>query len=275
MSENNKEIILVTWDFTEVSEHALAHAIKISKSVKNDIALVHIVKKQKEIEEATTKLNVVCDETAKKFGIRPEPIVREGNIFTTIAETASEINANLVIMGTHGIRGMQKLTGSWALKVIVNSKVPFIVVQEAPTSETFENVVFPVDFRSENKEKLNWVNYLAKYYKFKLRVIKPNVTDPGFKTRINNNLLFAKKVLDSIGVDYDFITGETSDLAAETMKFAEKINADLILIMTTKDIDLKDFVFGAHEQKIIANPSKIPVMCVNPREDLRKFGGFN
>lgn len=274
MEENKAGKILVTWDFTEMSENALAHAVKIARPSNNAIALIHIVKKKKEIEEAENKLSVVADETFKKYGIRPDTIVREGTIFTTIGETASEIDATLVIMGTHGIRGMQKFTGSWALKVIVSSPVPFIVVQEAPVSDKFENVVFPVDFRGENKEKLNWVNYLSKLYKFKLRLIKPLVTDDGFKHKINNNLLFAKKILDSIGIDYDINTGEGTDLAVETMKFAEQINADLILIMTTKDIDIKDYVFGANEQKIIANPSKIPVMCVNPREDLRKFASF-
>jgi nucleotide-binding universal stress UspA family protein len=273
--ENVKDKILVTWDFTEISEHALAHAVKISKVANNQISLIHIVKKKKEIEEMEEKMNSVCDEAFKKYGVRPEPIIKEGTIFTTIGETATEIGANLVIMGTHGIRGMQKLTGSWALKVIVSSKIPFIVVQEAPLNEKFENVVFPIDFRAENKEKLNWVNYLAKYYKLKLRIIRPLVTDEGFKAKINNNLLFAKKILDSIGIDYDITTAESSDIANETMKYAERINADLILIMTTKDIDIKDYVFGASEQKIIANPSKIPVMCINPRDDIRKFGGFN
>lgn len=49
----------------------------------------------------------------------------------------------------------------------------------------------------------------------------------------------------------------------------------MILIMTTKDIRLTDYVFGANEQQLIANNAKIPVMCVNPRTDLRRLGGFN
>ena len=64
-------------------------------------------------------------------------------IFSTIGEVATEIDANLVIMGTHGIRGMQKLTGSWALKVIVGSKAPFLVVQGPPESDQLHDIVFP------------------------------------------------------------------------------------------------------------------------------------
>lgn len=273
--EGDKKTILVTWDFTVLSEYALEHAVSFSKTVENHIALIHIVKKDKEIEEALVKLNSVCEEALKKFGIKPTAIVKEGTIFTTIGETATELDANLVIMGTHGIRGMQKLTGSWALKVIVSSKVPFVVIQAPPSHDHYNNIVFPVDFKSESREKVNMVIYLAKYYKCKIRVIKPLVKDEGLVKRINNNILFTKKILDSKGVDYDIFTAETDNFADETIGYSQKIDADIILIMTTKDISFKDYVLGANEQQIIANTAKIPVMCVNPREDIRKLGGFN
>lgn len=269
--EKNK--ILVTWDFTELSEFALAHAFRFASVTDNEIALIHIVKKQKEIEDATTKLTHVVDEAAKKYGKRPIPIVKEGSIFTTISEVAEEIDANLVIMGTHGIRGMQKLTGSWALKVITGSKVPFVVIQAPPLHDKYENIVFPIDFKSENKEMLNWISYLSKYYRLKVRILRPKITDEIILRKTNNNILFTKKVLDSKGIDYDITTSEISDLSAASIDFAEKIQADLVLIMTTRDIDIKDFVFGPDEEKIIANSAKVTVMCVNPNDD-RKFTSF-
>jgi len=48
-----------------------------------------------------------------------------------------KIGALMVVMGTHGIKGMQKLMGSWALKVITSSKVPFIAVQDTPKADVF------------------------------------------------------------------------------------------------------------------------------------------
>ena len=273
--ENDKKTILVTWDFTQVSENALEHAIIISKVVKNEITLIHICKKQDEVEEATNKLNIVAEETYKKHKIKPKVIAQEGSIFTTINEAASELNANLVIMGTHGMKGMQKLTGSWALKVIVGSEVPFVVVQEPPTHEHFNNIVFPVDFRAETKEKLNWAIYLAKYYQTKLHIFKSKVTDATLIRKVNNNINFAKKILDSKEIKYEITsaTGKKS-FSNETINCAHEVDADLILIMTTRHIGFTDYVLSADEQKIIANSAKIPVMCVNPRTDLRKLAGF-
>ena len=62
--------------------------------------------------------------------------------------------------------------------------------------------------------------------------------------------------------------------AQQTLISAQKINADLILIVTTKNITLADYVLGASEQYIIANSSKIPVCCVNPRTTFTKTGQF-
>ncbi|MEZ5011783.1 MAG: hypothetical protein R2744_09390 [Bacteroidales bacterium] len=44
--------------------------------------------------------------------------------------------------------------------------------------------------------------------------------------------------------------------------------------MTTKNITMADYVLGAQEQDIIANSSKIPVCCVNPRSSFAKVAQF-
>ncbi len=61
------------------------------------------------------------------------------------------------------------------------------------------------------------------------------------------------------------------NFAQQTIDFAQKINADLILIVTTKNITFADYMVGASEQYIIANSSKIPVCCVNPKASFAKY----
>ena len=41
--EKSRNTLLVTWDYTQMSENALLHAIRIGKHVNNNIRLVHIV----------------------------------------------------------------------------------------------------------------------------------------------------------------------------------------------------------------------------------------
>jgi nucleotide-binding universal stress UspA family protein len=191
------------------------------------------------------------------------------SIFTSIAEFANSNDANLVVMGTHGMKGMQKLTGSWALKVIVKSKVPFIVVQEPPADQNrYHNIVFPIDFRVENKEKMGMAIFMGKYFDSKVHILKTSTNDKALKTKINRNLNFAVKYLIQNNVEYEIHDVSHGKLAQHTIDFAQKINADLILIVTTKNITFADYMLGASEQYIIANSSKIPVCCVNPKSSL-------
>lgn len=269
--ERSLHKILVTWDFSEKAEYALAHAAKLAKQLGTQIELLHVVKKESEIENAMAKLDEVADHSNEKYGVKPLSKVIEGSIFHAIGEYTKTEDVKLVVMGTHGIRGMQKITGSWALKVISSSEVPFIVVQDMPRVETYDKIVFPVNFKAENKEKLIWAIYLAKYFNSKIYLFKPPVDDGYYLTKVNNNLLFAKKHLTHYGVEFELETAlKASKFEDEMLEYAQKIEAELVLIMTTKGIGLGDYIFGASEQYIIANSAKVPIMCVNPRKDVAK-----
>ena len=275
--EKDKKLIIILWDFSEVAENALLHGIKIAKMAHNDLRLLHIINKdvkQDEKEKIRQKLDKVAARILSKHSITISSVILEGSIFSTISKYATDEEANMVILGTHGLKGMQKFTGSWALKVIVGSEVPFIVVRDKPHDQKkIRNIVFPIDFRSENKEKVSMAIYMGKYFDSKVHILKDPVTDKALARKINTNLNFAIKYLIQNNIEYDIHTLEKKgNFAKGTLKYAEKTKADLILIMTTKNINISDYMLGASEQYIIANSSKIPVMCVNPKSHLTKHG---
>lgn len=266
--ESGKKIV-VPWDFTDVAQNALAHAAKIAKVLDNSITLLHIAKTDKDNEDTLPKLQQVAAEAEASTGLKVDAVVLVGTIFTTIGEyTKNNDDINLVIMGTHGMKGMQKLTGSWALKVIVSSYVPFIVVQDAPLeNSSYSKIVFPVDFKNENREKLVWAIYFGKIFNAKICFIKQEVSDSNLVKKVNTNLSFAKKYLSKYDVEFEIETATGGKFEEKTMEYAKRIDADLMLIMTTKNIGTLDYVLGASEQYIIANTARIPVMCVNPRKN--------
>jgi nucleotide-binding universal stress UspA family protein len=276
--EEHQKLIVVPWDFTHVAEHALAHAVKISRMVGNEICLLHIVDpKIKAHTEGEKKILMehVAAENSKKFNLPIVSHISKGSIFTSIADFANDKQASIVVMGTHGMKGMQKLTGSWALKVIVKSKVPFIVVQDPPVSqERYHNIVFPVDFRNENKEKMKMAIFMGKYFDSKIHLLVTMTADKNLLKKTNVNINFAIKYLIQNNIEYEIHEVSRGNFAQQTLDFAMKINADIILIVTTKNITFADYVVGASEQYIIANSSKIPVCCVNPRATFAKTGQF-
>jgi len=276
--DESQKLIVVPWDFTPVADHALAHAVRISRMVRNDVCLLHIIDleiKANAEGEKKVMLQHVAEENSKKYNITISAEIKKGSIFTAIAEFVNEKDASLVVMGTHGMKGMQKLTGSWALKVIVKSKVPFIVVQDPPADqERYHDIVFPVDFRRENKEKTKMAIYMGKYLDSKIHILVTSSTDPSLIKRTKVNINFAIRYLIQNNIEYEIHEIPRGNFAQQTIDFAVRINADLILIVTTKNITFADYMVGASEQYIIANSSKIPVCCVNPRVSFAKSAQF-
>ena len=92
---------------------------------------------------------------------------------------------------------------------------------------------------------------------------------------MNVNLNFAVRFLIQNNIEYEIHTARKSkNFTKEILTFTKSINADLIMITTTKHITFLDYVFGAHEQYLISNEEQIPVMCVNPKSNFSKVGQF-
>lgn len=279
MSEKKRSIILVPHDFTSVADSAINYAIELCKLFNNELYLLHIVESgvleskssiAKDMDESQAKLQAVADAAkAKSASLKVTPIVKRGSIFETIGETADELDTNLVVMGTHGIKGLQFITGSRAIKVITSSSAPFVVVQQKPLgTQGFKNIVLPLDLTAETKAKLPWAVYLGKNFGATFHLFVKEEKDAFLAKRVQNNLAFAENFFKQNGVNYT-VTHDTEggDFARQVIRFASSKTADLIVIMTQIKEELTDYVLGLEDQRIVANDAQIPVMCVNPKED--------
>ena len=270
--QNNDNIsekpILVTWDFSKVSEFALEHAIYFTKIVKGQVYLLNIAKKEKDIDKIEKQFEHVISETYKKYGVNIKTIVTVGNIFKTITDLANKKEAKLVIMGTHGVKGIQKFTGSWALKVIVGTNTPFVVVHDKPKNKEVKDIVFGIDHTKENKQMLKQAKLLANNNNVKFHLVLPDkISNSQILKNTKINLVYVKNYFKQNNIDFDVNeVNDTYTSADATLKYTENNKSDLIIVLTTKNINIQDYVLGADEQRIIANPSKIPVMCINPNK---------
>jgi len=227
---------IVPHDFTNVADIALEHAIATAKPLGAEIYLLHVVGKNKDINAAEAKLENVV--TGYKTDVKIIPSVRVGNIFEDIGDFAAEHHAELIFMGTHGTHGWQHLTGMNALKVITHSTVPFVIVQDKTAKETgYDSIVLPLDLNKETKQKLAIVANIAKYFDSKVHVITPEEKDEFLNHKVTANIQFAKKYY-------------------------------LIAIMNLNKNNVLGVLTASHEEYIITNDAKIPVLIVNPIEGL-------
>lgn len=262
----SKRNILVPTDFKLAASYALQHAIRVSGVVGDSITLLHVVSNKEEENQALEKLQTVATEVLQKYGVKPNYMVVVGNVVNEIARISGELNTSLVIMGSETIKGKEALTTTWTLKVITAAQAPFVTIQEPPINKRYDDIVFPVDFTVENKEKHNWISYFCDYYVSKFHLIKPNISDPELIAKVDLNMASALKYLDEKGAKYKVYTAPgIKPYAQEVLEMAVNIRADLIVIMTTRKTEDGEFVVEPHEQYIIGNAGHIPVMSINPR----------
>lgn len=260
-----KKKILVPHDFSEVASAAINHALDIAETIDGEVYFLHVVAKQSAVEKARTKLNAEQEKVAKLTETPIKTIIRIGNIFEDIGDVASEIGADMIVMGTHGLRGMQFLTGSHALKVITHSTVPFIVVQGNPLRVGYNNIVVPLDLSKETKQKLAIVADMAQYFASKVHLITPRETDEYLANQLDRNLLYAEKFFAERGIQHTATVGEDKGGFAKVLQnFAKEKDADLICIMNMAENSLLGMLGSSYEQEMITNEANIPVMMVNP-----------
>ncbi|HAW51735.1 MAG TPA: hypothetical protein DCX54_05310 [Flavobacteriales bacterium] len=262
--------VLVPNDFTEAAEYAIEHAAKVVSVFKGEVHMLHVIGKEKERENAQVKLDEYAKIATEKYGVPYKTIIKKGSIFDDIGDVAKEIGARLIIMGTHGVKGIQKVVGSYALKVILHSQIPFIITQKrSPNENGYTDIVVPISYEEESKQKLVMISKISEHFGAKLHVFSPLETDGFLVARIKRQLQFTKKYLDEKRVPYDVkIASEKGNFTKQVADYADEIDGDLIAVINTADKGiLPDFISGATgEQDLITNEQRIPVIIMNPSQ---------
>ena len=269
--DKNVYKVLVPHDFTSVADCALNHASKLAKSFNGEVYILHVVSKAREVDAVKEKLNLIVTASDKKYGVNTHSIVRIGNIFEDIGDVASEIGAGYIVMGTHGAKGMQKIMGSHALKVISHSKVPFIIVQEKGPSDTdvYDDIVVPVDYSDVTKQNLTIAASIAQHFSSRIHIFAAKESDSFLQTKLDRELRFAKNYFTERSISYSIENAESiGGFKTQLIKYAARINADMVAIVNTREGALLPDFFGSDEQEVIANDAEIPVLITNPTQKI-------
>ena len=261
-----KVFIVVPTDFTKVADTAVEHAIGLCKSIANsEVVLLHIIGKEKEKASAEVKLKEQSENLTQKTSIKVSYEARLGNIFDDIGAAATDLKAKLIIMGTHGVKGMQHITGSYAVKVITHSTVPFIVVQERGFRDGYNNLVLPFDLSKDSKQKLSLAINIAKVFNSKVHIIYPQESDTFLVNAINNNVSLAKSELRNNKIEFDVkMADEKGNFVKQFLTYAAAKDADLIAIVNSQEMGFPEILAGTDERQIITNDAQIPTMILNP-----------
>lgn len=283
IQQTNK--ILVPVDFSEQSLIALDQSYNLAKEYNAEITLLYIIEDSGILSklfsneqhdniksEIQKQLDRLALDVENKSKIKVNTLIAKGAIYEKIAEIAELINATMIIMGTNGSDSLKKrFIGSNALRVTRESKIPVITIKGKHHRNGCKNIVLPLDLTKQTREKVTIAIELSRlFHGAAIRVVSILFTDDEFLVnKLTRQLLQVKAFLEKEGVDcsaeiINAVKGKDS-LAQNVISYAEKVDGDLIMIMTQQEVDFTEFFIGSAAQEII-NQSTIPVYSIRPIE---------
>ncbi len=281
LSKENRDLILVPCDFTEEFKTALFHASKVAKAGDDEVRLLHILNRESRAQLkkegrdeswVNRELAAICADNQSSTGVNTSFHVEEGSIFNTIGEYATSQGADLVVMGTHGVRGIQHVVGAYALKVVTSCPVPVIIVQRRKADmDGYAHIVISIDESKFGKNKLIYAAAIARYFNATLHVYADQSSDEYLGKALQRNVQQAVKTFEGNKISVKVIEhdGKKGSLAKGMIRYAESIGADLMVISSQPDmVNISNLLLGNHEEELINNEAEIPVMCVNPNQDI-------
>jgi nucleotide-binding universal stress UspA family protein len=158
--------ILVTTDFSEVSDRALDYAIALARRYDARIYLTHIITPdpfqfaEPQLAQATyEKVRQAAEEgitdiliSGKLRGVPHEVLLDEGNVWPTLEKLIGKHEIDLVVCGTHGRGKVQKiLIGSVAEEIFRQADTAVLTVGPSVKSEVrkeieLSHILFSTDF---------------------------------------------------------------------------------------------------------------------------------
>ncbi len=277
-----KNTILVPIDFSEQSIIALEQSYNLAKLSQSSITLLNVIKtgssfwgifsdnEKKDYEiKIEQKLKQTAKDVEEEIGIEVGTIIRRGKVSEEILRVAEYLSPQLIVMGTSsGINISRKIVGSRTLHIIKTSKYPIMSVKGKEHSHGCENILLPIDATKETVQKVDFAINLASLFKSKITVVSAiSKSKKKQLEAINSTLNEIKKRIEDSKIICDIDTLQASDnkdtMAIEIIGFANKVNADLIIIMTQQEKGLSEFFLGSLARNIIFS-SDIPVLTTTP-----------
>jgi nucleotide-binding universal stress UspA family protein len=271
MKLNN--IILVPTDFSDVCHNAIAYAVRLAEMFGFKVFIYHVINKdtaamfknENELNAAVgQKLQNIAEEFTLQYKVEIETAYEEGSIFDLIHKKADQIGANLIVLGTHGKKGMQKLFGSFALKVITQAKVPTLVTQKKKF-KPIENILFPINSFTEARQKVSYAIAISSRLNSTIHIYKETVSNPSEQSRID---IIAKQIKEEFtkeGIKYQVqSSNKVGESAKNLVDFAVENGMDMIMVVTEPQIGTSFFNLGPWNERIMFNEAQLPVMCINP-----------
>lgn len=287
--------MLFPTDGSEGAAEVLGHAIEIAARYDAALHLLHVadttidsvVRVQADIIDVLEKEGeeVVAEaaERARGVGVETVTEVLQGEPFQTIVDYAQTRDIDLIVMPTHGRRGLPRfLLGSTTERVVRQSDVPVLTVQtggDRPIEYPYRNVLVPTDGSGCARAALEMGTDITKSEGAALHLLSViAIASLGADVRSDIQTSMLEERAETILDEASSYASEAGvQPVAEIVEYAPSIHKAILKIVEEHDIDL--VVVGTHGRtgidryllgsvtEYLIRTSPIPVLTVRQRNE--------
>ncbi len=260
----SKNLYIVPHDLTEVGDAAFRYALHLGESIDTEIRILHIVSDRSKIPAVSAKI----DEMVSKFdfsdNVTITKVIKEGSIFEDIAKISKDTAAQLIIMGTHGEKGLQKLFGSHAMKVVTSTEIPFMVVQKGTLPRPINKICVPIDLAKESLQIIKLAGDIAQIYDAEIHVIGENQKDELLEKQMRNRIQIVKTKYEERNIVCTVeLFDEGGSYSKKVIDYTQEHEIDMIALAYHSESIIPSF--DKFAQNLITNPKQLPCLVINSK----------
>lgn len=296
--------LLVTTDFSDASRSGVRYAVALAEKLGATVALLHVIEPRSWLSElgslvparedaevvalALAQLATMAEREGKgDVCVTFSVSVRTGNPFDAITTAAREHAADLIIIATHGHKGVERfLLGSTAERVVRHAPGPVLTVpararinrrRKTPPFK-LKKILVPIDFSNIANDALPWATHLAAHFGAELvlvHIVEEFPIDYLLGRGLMNEAITplmkqAEADLGRITADLNQSTGIKASAVVRDgtphemiCQSAKTLRADLIVLTTHGYTGLKHVWLGSTAERVVRH-SPSPVLVVRP-----------
>lgn len=270
--------ILFPTDFSDNARNALNYALEIALHSGATLHIVHSIEEPYDFAPMVEEIKKTLGHRVQKLfdemqsEIRQNSKYKEVNIktymqtgralYVILDETRSR-NMDLVVMGTKGRSGMEKiLLGSTTAEVIQHSKVPVLAVPRKASFSGLKQILFATDFQDGDLEALEYVAELAGLFDAKLKVFHSSVEND-----LRSEILFRGfRELAAETVSYPHIKFEQDKTISFFEAVADQIEKDKISMLVMIRYNKPFSLFAKKHSKEMSYYIQVPLLVLPGEE---------
>ena len=285
-----QNIVLAT-DFSNASRAAIGYAAAIARTYQGRVYLVHVIppevywwvppeslsEAEESVEENARLQMEVLLASEQLRDVPHEGIIKHGEIWDGLQPVVTQHNADVIVAGTRGRRGPQKLVmGSVAEEILRLSSVPVLTVHpEAAQTSAHDphTILFPTDFSTDSMRALAYALSLAQEFQacmIFLHVAPSMHNDPKVRDRLQ--AFFSDQLRQIIPGETQAwceqqVVVEFGDPSQAILQCADSYKTDLIVMAVrgAGSMVRASTHFGSTAHRVIS-AARVPVLSIRSLE---------